>query len=181
MTLDWFRLSLVFALLACCSLHAKEVTSAWFADGKFIEESESQRMTNGIGGRLDFTEDPDFLKNWRTHWNSVSSVKRLESVYIVLFIVCNYDQEQHIAYDLTIKGPTGSVCVSFTNLAAAKQNAVPTTSTHVAEPTIRLGPRFTIFTTDPPDPAGIYTVEVVLHDRLRKTNLKLTKRLNVIK
>lgn len=163
------------------SLHAKDVTSAWFADGKFFEESESQRMTNGFGGRLDFTDDPDFLQNWRTHWNSISSIKRLKSVGIVLFVACKYDaEEQDSVYDLTIKKPDGSVCICFTNLVAAKHHFYPTTGPHDPKPTLRLSPGFTIFKTDPPDPVGAYTVEVELRDRLRKTTLKLKKQLIVV-
>lgn len=182
MPLRLLRLFLVLVAMACVPLHAKDVTSAWFADGKFIEESVSQRMTNGFGGRLDFTDDPDFLNHWRTHWNSISSVKHLERVYIVLFVACNYDSEpQDAVYDITIKKPDGSVCNRFINCPAVKQRASPATGPHDAQPTLRLSPRFTIFQTDPPDPDGIYTVEVELRDQLRHSTLKLTKQLNVVK
>ncbi|HSY17532.1 MAG TPA: hypothetical protein VK815_04320 [Candidatus Acidoferrales bacterium] len=48
-------LKLFLAFACCLSLPAKDITSIWFDDGKFLEESDSQRMTNGFGGRLDFT------------------------------------------------------------------------------------------------------------------------------
>ena len=63
MHLRLLRLFLTFAMLSCLSLHAKDITSVWFADGKFLEESASQRMTNDFGGRLDFTDDPFFILN----------------------------------------------------------------------------------------------------------------------
>jgi len=176
------RLLLGFALLASLALHAQDVTSAWFADGRFFEESASQRMTNGFGGRLDFTDDPNFILHWRTNWSSISSIKPLERVYIVLFVAGNHDAEdQDVVYDITIKFPDGSVCSHFTNQPAVKQKATPALGLPAAGPTLRLSRRSTVFYTDPPDPAGSYTVEVELRDRLRKTSVKLTKQLNVIK
>lgn len=163
-----------------CSLSAKDVTSAWFAEGKFFEESASQRMTNGFGRRLDFTDDPNFLINWQTNWNSISSIKRLERVYIVLFVADNSGAQAPTAvYDLTIKMPNGSVCAHFTNQPVLKPILNPVLSHADLKPALRLNPHFTIFYTDPPDPIGPYVVEVELRDRLRKTSLKLSKQLNV--
>jgi len=168
------------ATLACLSLPAKDVTSAWFDDGKFFEESASQRLTNGFGGRLDFTDDPNFILHWRTNWNSISCIKPLERVYIVLFVASDYDAEdQDVVYDIIIKFPDGSVCSHFTNQPAVKQKLNSATASPDAKPTLRLSRRSTIFQTDPPDPLGSYTVEVELRDRLRKTSVKLTKQLNV--
>ena len=172
---------IILLLFLCLSLPAKDVTSAWFADGKFFEESESQRMTNDFGGRLDFTDDSDFLQNWRTQWKSISNIKHLKSVGIVLFVACKYEAEaQDSVYDITIKRPDGSNCICFTNLVAAKQHFYPATGSHDLKPTVRLSPRFTIFRTDPQDPIGTYTVEVELRDRLRKVSLKLKKQLFVV-
>jgi len=169
-------------MLACLSLPAKDVTSAWFAEGQFFEESASQRLTNGFGGRLDFTDDPNFILNWHTNWNSISSIKPLERVYIVIFVASNYDAEdQDVVYDITIKFPDGSVCSHFTNQPAVKQKLTTATGLPDAKPTLRLSRRSTIFYTDPPDPLGSYTVEVELRDRLRKTSVKLVKQLNVTK
>jgi hypothetical protein len=164
------------------SFPAKDVTTAWFANGKFIEESEGQRMTNGFGGRLDFTDDPFFILKWQTNWTSISSIKRLEPVYIVLFIADKNDKpEPGVVYDITIKFPNGMVCSRFTNQPVVIQKLSPMTGSPDLKPTLRLSGRATVFQTDPPDPTGIYTVEVELRDRLRKTSVTLTKQLNVIK
>jgi hypothetical protein len=169
-------------MLACLSLPAKDVTSAWFDEGKFFEESASQRMTNGFGGRLDFTADPNFVFTWRTNWNSISSIKRLEPVYIVLFVAGSPNlKSQDIVYDITIKFPDGSVCSHFTNQPAVKPPLTTATAGQDAKPSLWLSRRSTVFQTDPPDPLGTYTVEVELRDRLRQTSVKLTKQLNVIK
>jgi hypothetical protein len=161
---------------------AKDVTTAWFADGKFIEESESQRMTNDFGGRLDFTDDPFFILKWQTNWTSISSIKRLEPVYIVLFIADKNDvPEPGVVYEITIKFPNGMVCSRFTNQPVVIQNISPMTRSPDLKPTLRLSGRATVFQTDLPDPTGMYTVEVELRDRLRKTSVTLTKQLNVIK
>src|SRR5882724_10433463 len=105
MPLRLLNLFLTFIAFACClSLPAKDITSLWFADGKFLEESDSQRMTNGFGGRLDFTTDPDFLNDWRQRWSSVSAINHADGVYIVLFVAGNYDTEdQDSVYDLSVK------------------------------------------------------------------------------
>ena len=181
-----FRLSkllLALATFTCClSLPAKDITSAWFADGKFLEESDSQRMTNGFGGRLDFTTDPDFINTWRQHWNSVSTINRTNGVYIVLFVACKYEvEDQDSVYDLVIKRPDGSVCNSFTNLPAVKQHLTLATVLPDAKPTLKLSPKFVVFQIDPPDPTGTYTVEVELRDRLKGTRVKLKKELLVNK
>lgn len=176
------RFALILAAWTCFSLHARDVTSAWFADGKFFEESASQRMTNGFGGRLDFTDDPSFILHWRTNWNSISSIKPLERVYIVVFVAGNPDAEdQDVVYDITIKFPDGSVCSRFTNQPAVKQKFNPETAPDNPKPALRPSRRSTIFYTDLSDPTGSYTVEVELRDRLRKISVKLTKQLNVAK
>ena len=173
---------MILAAWTCLSLQAEDVTSAWFADGKFFEESASQRMTNGFGGRLDFTDDPSFIIHWRTNWNSISSIKPLERVYIVVFVASNPDAEdQDVVYDITIKFPDGSVCSRFTNQPAIKQKFNPATAPANPKPALRPSRRSTIFYTDPPDPTGSYMVEVELRDRLRKTSVKLAKQLNVTK
>ena len=188
MPLRFLRLFLSFAVLACLSLHAKDITSAWFADGKFLEESASQRMTNDFGGRLDFTDDPFFILKWQTNWTSISSIKRLERVYIVLFVASKNDVgQQDVVYDITIKMPDGSVSSCFTNQPVVyqplrAQPLHPTTDIQDdLKPVLRLNYRATVFYTDPPDPVGIYTVEVELRDRVRKTSVKLTKQLNITK
>ncbi|MDR3460371.1 MAG: hypothetical protein P4N60_23325 [Verrucomicrobiae bacterium] len=176
-------LFITFAAFACClSLPAQDITSAWFAGGKFLAESDSQRMTNDFGGRLDFTADPDFLNGWRQHWNSISTIKHPQGAYIVLFVATKYDSEaQDCVYDLAIKKPDGSVCISFTNLPAVKQPLPPVKHLADAKPTLRLSPKFVVFQLDPPDPVGTYTVEVELRDRLHKTSVKLKKELLVNK
>jgi len=183
MPLRLLNLFLTFIAFACClSLPAKDITSIWFDDGKFLEESDSQRMTNGFGGRLDFTTDPNFLNDWRQRWSSVSAINHADGVYIVLFVAGNYDtEEQDAVYDLIVKQPDGSVCVNFTNLPAVKQPAIIFKHLVDAKPTLRLSPKFTIFQIDPPDPTGTYTVEVELRDRLKGTRVKLKKQLVVNK
>jgi len=177
------KLFLALAVFTCClSLPAKDVTSAWFADGKFLQESDSQRMTNDFGGRLDFTDDPDFLNNWHQHWNSVSTIKHPDGVYIVLFVAAKYDLEaQDSVYDLTVKKPDGSVCIHFTNLPAVKQPLLLIKHLPDPKPILRLSPKFTVFQIDPPDPVGTYNVEVELRDRLKGTSVKLKKELLVNK
>jgi hypothetical protein len=177
------RLLTCFLAFACCiPLPAKDITSAWFADGKFLEESDSQRMTNGFGGRLDFTDDPDFLNTWHQHWSSVSTIKHPEGVYIVLFVAAKFDlEEQDSVYDLVIKRPDGVVCNSFTNLPAVKQPLLLIKNLPDPKPTLRLSPKFVVFQIDPPDPVGTYSVEVELRDRLKGTSVKLKKELLVNK
>jgi hypothetical protein len=180
-----FSVKMKTCLLLCLlslSLQAKDITSAWFADGKFLEESDSQRMTNDFGGRLDFTDDPDFLNNWHQHWNSVATIKHPDGVYIVLFVAATFDLEaQDSVYDLTIKRPDGIVCNHFTNLPAVKQPLPIIKHLPDPKPTLRLSPKFVVFQIDPPDPAGIYIVEVELRDRLKGTSVKLKKELLVNK
>ena len=183
MTLHPLRFFLIFTVLGLrLASHASDLTSAWFADGKFLEESDSQRMTNGFGGRLDFTDDAGFLNGWRTHWNSITSTKHVDGVYIVLFVACRYDDEpQDSVYDLTVKYPNGTVCLHSTNLPAVKQPLHLTQHLADAKPTLKLSPKFVAFQIDPPDPVGTYTVEVELRDRLKGASVKLKKELLVTK
>ena len=169
-------------LLLCLSLQAKDLTSDWFSNGKFIQESESQKMTNEFGGKLDFTDDANFLTGWREHWHSVSTINHTNGVYIVLFVASKFEaEEQDSTFDLTIKNPDGSTYACFTNLTAAKQHYYPATGPHNLGPVLGLSPRFTILQIDPQDPVGTYTVEAVLRDKLRKNELKLQKQLVVKK
>jgi hypothetical protein len=166
----------------CLSISAKDITSLWFADGKFLQESESQRMTNDFGGKLDFTDDADFLNDWRQQWNSVSSIKHSGGVCIVVFVATKYEMEaQDCVYDLMVTYPNGTVCLRSTNLPAVKQSFPPFTDPKALKPTLRLSPKFVAFQIDPPDPAGTYSVEVELRDRLRNKVVRLKKELMVAK
>jgi hypothetical protein len=168
--------------LLSVSLQAKDAMSNWFSNGRFIQESESQKMTNEFGGKLDFTDDANFLTDWREHWNSVSNINHTNGVYIVLFVASKFEvEEQDSTFDLTIKKPDGSIYACFTNLTAAKQHYYPATGPHELNAMLEPSSSFTILQIDPQDPVGIFTIEAVLQDKLRKNVVKLQKQLVVEK
>lgn len=175
--------AMILLFLLGLSLPAKDVTSAWFVDGKFTEESDCQKMTNGFGGRLDFTDDPNFLNDWRKSWNSISAIKHGGGLYAVLFVVDDTEAETNLVYDLTIMKPDNSPYISFTNLPALKS---PINLGHASRPVpapsiLKLSPRFTIIQIDPQDPAGVYTVEAVLKSKAKQIQIKLKKQFTVYK
>ena len=154
------------------------MTAHWFTKGHFIEESESQRMTNGFGGRLDFTTDPDFLNHWRERWHPVSGIRHAGGLYVVLFLVSNPMAQEDYTFDLTLKNPAGEISTLATNQVASKHPFILGDSPENVTKLV-LCPQFTAIQMDPPDPLGTYTVELLLRDNLTKKSLILRRQFTV--
>jgi hypothetical protein len=168
-------------MVLCSSLHAADGFSQWFAHGRFIQESSSQKMTNGYGAKLDFTTESDFLNNWRTHWKSVSKIKHNAGIYIVVFFV-NVNQIPHtdndFTFDITIRKPDGSTYASMTNMRAPRYRG-PATGPMTDSRRLDLAPNFVTVQIQPKDPAGAYLVEAMVKDNLNRVSFRLEKQLTV--
>lgn len=170
-------------IVLCSSLHAANGFSQWFANGRFIQESSSQKMTNGYGAKLDFTTEGDFLNNWRTHWKSVSKVKHNTGIYMVVFFV-NVNAIPHadkdITFDITILKPNGSIYASFPDMAAPPYRG-PITGPMTDSRCLDLAPHFVAIQIQPKDPAGAYLVEAMVKDNIHRISFRLEKQLMVEK
>ena len=166
-------------LLLFCALstQAADISEKWFTHGRFIQESESQRTTNGLSARLDFTVDPNFLTDWRQNWTSVSTIKHDGGLIVVLFVATDPSVPEDYSFDLRVLKPDGTIDSFSTNQVAVKHSGNPDSGPGQ----LHLEPchKFTEIDIDPPDPYGDYTVEVVLRDNATKKSLTLKKTFNV--
>lgn len=170
--------STLLLLLFAVSVHAADISEKWFANGRFIEESDSQRTTNGMSARLDFTIDPNALTDWREKWTSVSSIKHDGGLIVVLFLATDPSVPEDYSFDLRVLQPDGKVVNISTNQVAMKHTGNPGRPSQVhLEPSNKV----TEIDIDPADPYGVYTVEVVLRDNASKKSMTLRKSFTVEK
>ena len=170
--------TVLLLLLFALSAQAADISEKWFAHGRFIEESESQRTTNGLTAKLDFTLDPNFLTNWRQNWTPVTTIKHTGGLLAALFIATDPSVPEDYSFDLRVLEPNGTIVNISTNQVAIKHsgNLGGPSQLHL-EPS----PKFTEIDIDPPDPYGVYIVEVVLRDNATKKSLTLRKSFTVEK
>lgn len=166
-------------LLFALSAHAADVTDKWFANGRFIEESESQHTTNGLSAKLDFTLDPNFMTDWRQNWTPVTTIKHTGGLIAVLFIATDPAVPEDYSFGLRVLEPDGTIVNISTNQVAIKHAGNPANGSSQ----LHLEPcrKFTAIDIDPPDPYGVYIVEVVLRDNATKKSLTLRKSFTVEK
>ncbi|HEX7654314.1 MAG TPA: hypothetical protein VF607_12465 [Verrucomicrobiae bacterium] len=163
----------------CLPAAGKDVTTEWFANGQFLETNPAQQLTNHFGGRLDFTDELNPALTIATNWTSLVSVRKLDSVLIVVFVACDDAQEQDITGELTIRQPNGTICIHHPPAPLFQAKPTKLNLSPAPLPSLHLGTHNTIFMTDPGDAIGKYQVEVILRDRLRHQEVCLTKTLNV--
>jgi len=160
-------------------LMAEDSVQDGFANGKFIQETESQKATNGFAGKLDITDDPNFFADWQKHWHPVSTFKHGDEFYIVVFVADRPNGLMDSVYDLTIFNPEGKPYITRTNMVALKHPLFPSSgpdSTYLKPSSRLVGLHL-----DPDDPVGEYKVHVVLKDKVTKTELNLEKKFTVEK
>ena len=171
--------TVLLLLLFALSVQAADISEKWFANGRFIQESESQYTSNGLTAKLDFTLDPNFLTNWRQNWTPVTTIKHTGGLLVALFIATDPAVPENYSFDLRVLEPDGTIVNISTNQVAIKHAG--NLDNGSSQLHLELCPKFTAIDIDPPDPYGVYTVEVVLRDNATKKSLTLRKSFTVEK
>jgi hypothetical protein len=185
--------ALAILALVCISLRAAEtnqpVSSSSTNAGALpanefnvSKDSESQKATNGFGAMLFLTEDKKFFDAWEDstppHFTPVSTARRGVPVFTVVIFAgpgLRPNGEADVTFDITVRKPDGSVYAEQKNVVASQDRADPSPKAlHLARD--YMGIRI-----EPKDPAGNYTVEAVVRDRVKKVELRLQQRFIVKK
>lgn len=152
-------------------------TAGWHdSGGKPVAETEVMKSKDDFGGSLLATTDDNWEKKWNTppetkpNFNKAGIVPYGKKIYILTFFANpKLDQQgkANVRCDLRISAPTGKVSFEqkdATCFAGAMQGSPFA---------LRLSAPVVAFSGDPDDPAGTWSVEVMLRDAVRNVELPL--------
>jgi len=181
-----------FAMLffLCGTLYAADTNSAspsatnggWRVDGKPTDDSEARTSTNGFGAMLFMTEDERMFADWDKpgvpHFTPVSVARRGVPICTVVIFVgggLKTDGKAAVTFDVVIRKPDGSVYGKEKDLLGVQDKI------DSAPGALQLSRDYMCVRIEPKDPVGIYTVEVVVEDHVKKLELRLKRRFTVEK
>jgi len=182
---------LAILFLLCGTLYAADTTNSvspaatkggWHVDGKPLDDSEAHTSTNGFGAMLFLTEDEKMFANWDgpggPHFKPVSVARRGVPVCTVLIFVgagLKSDGKADVTFDVVVRKPDGSIYGKDKDMVGAQDQIDP------APRALQLARDYMGIRIEPKDPAGIYTVEVLVRDNVKKVELRLKQRFTVEK
>lgn len=169
------RLLTVFIAM---SLSWSSVHAGYWKDSKGnpSPDTESRRSIGGFGGSLLITSDPDWEKKWNTSpetipvFSAAKVVTQGKRIFTLIFFAnpkLDANHEANITCDLKVTRPDGTESINqrdtvcFQGHPKGKPNSL-----YLAAPVID-------FIGEPGDPTGIWTVDVILKDNLRKVVMPL--------
>ncbi|MDD5350572.1 MAG: hypothetical protein PHQ12_10210 [Chthoniobacteraceae bacterium] len=145
----------------------------WQQNGQPIGDQPNMKVRNGFGAQLFLTEDTAFFENWNKpatpHLHNVTQARRNIPVHTVLLLTNpGLDANTaNVTADITVLKPDGSVYANTPNVTCwkGKYNA-PSANLQLAQGhmAIRI---------EPQDPAGHYTVRILIRDRVKQVEIPL--------
>jgi hypothetical protein len=168
------------ALVIAMSVSA--VFAQWTENGKRVPDVSWRQQKNGFGVLLLVIDKPkEFNESWSKPGRSVpvsmtETIKRNEpGVAVVIFNGCPEDANGtcNVVADLRMLRPDGSLGVEMKNKAFWLGKPAPH-APKIQRATTALGFKF-----DSSDPAGEYTVQVDVHDRVKGVTFALERRFRV--
>ena len=146
------------------------------SDGKSIAATESMKSKDDFGGSLLATTDDDWEKKWNTpaeskpNFNKAAIVPYGKKIYILTFFAnpkLDPQGRANVRCDLRIFTPSGKVSLE-------QKDAICFAGAIQGSPYAqRLSAPVVAFSGDPDDPAGTWSVEVMLRDAVRNVELPL--------
>jgi hypothetical protein len=165
-----------FALAAFSSLGAAEDFGWRGPDGKFEPDTEFRKSSQGFGGLLLTTSDPDWEAKWNTpehetpSYKEATTVRRGETVYTLIFLVnpkIDGKGQVNVRCDLKVTRPNGSVSIDEKNVECLG-GALPGNPLNM-----RLAAPVLGFIGEATDPIGTWQVDVTLRDVPRGVTMSL--------
>lgn len=146
----------------------------WLQDGKPVSDCDNVKSTNCFGGQIWIINDESFFDNWsKPETPKVPITKtalRNKPVFIIfLFMNPGLDQESKadVTADVIIKSPDGKIYGDFKDIEIWKNiYQGPRNS-------IQLGVGTLTIEIEDNEQLGIYTVEAILRDKIKKISLEL--------
>jgi len=147
------------------------------AKGNPAPDTEFRRSKNGFGGWLLVTPDTDWQKKWETspeiipHFNGSDTVERGKQLFILTFFSnpkTDSNGTADVTCDIDVTRPNGTSSVHQVDAICFRGKLEGDASN------VRLSAPILSFTGEPNDPAGKWTVRVILKDNQRQVALPLT-------
>ena len=139
-----------------------------------VSNTDNIRASGNFGAQLWLTENADFFQNWRKPdaptINPVQIAQRGQAIYTVVIFygeASTPSGQGNVSYDVSVLRPDGTsydkrdAMIGFQNLAPADNRE------------LQLGRNYLNITIGADDPAGLYTVNVTVHDNVSKVDLPL--------
>ena len=172
-------LGIVFML--CGTLYAADSTNTSTPVGAPLKaDSIALGETNGFGVQFFLVEGEKFFSDWEKpeppRIAPISVGKRgVPICTAVIFVGAGLkpDGSADVTYDTVVRKPDGSVYANDKNLVGAQGKIDP------APKALQLARDFTGIRIEPKDSAGVYTVEVVVRDNVKKVELRLMRKFTV--
>jgi hypothetical protein len=168
--------------LLCCTLHAADTTNVGGSVTPSKDGGIALAQTNGFGVQFFLVEGEKFFADWEKpeppHIAPVSIAKRgVPICTAVIFVGAGLrpDGTAEVTYDTVVRKPDDSVYARDKDLVGAQEKIVPSPKA------LQLARDFTGIRIEPKDPAGVYTVEVVVRDKVKKVELRLKRSFTVEK
>jgi hypothetical protein len=137
---------------------------------------------NGFGVQFALTEDESLFANWDKpvppHYTPISVARRGVPIFTVVIIAgagSLPDGTADVTFDAVIHKPDGSVYGTQTDMVGVQSRIDPSPKT------LQLCRDYMGVRIEPKDPAGTYTVEVVVRDKAKKLTLHLKRTFTVEK
>ena len=172
------QLFVIAVVLSCTLSHAQDFL--WHdKDGKTVPDNDHQKTRDGFGAMMLFTDDEKVFENWQKpeqpKIRNISTAQRGVPVHVLLIFASpgrDAEGKSNVTYDAKALKPDGSVYSEFKDLVALKGAGPPSGY-------LQLSPAAMAIRIEPEDPAGSYTVEIVVRDNVRKVELKLKDKFTV--
>ena len=136
----------------------------------------SRGEANGFNGMLLVTPDADWQEKWNTpssvtpHFTTATEVARGGKVFVLTFLAnpgLDAQGMANVTCDLEVIRPDGSRSSSQDDVDCFKAKPQgPSSNVYLAAPVV-------VFSGDPEDPAGVWTVRVTLRDKVRHASVPL--------
>jgi len=174
------RILTIAILTLCAACHAEDFV--WRKDGKPIADTDNQKARDGFGAMLLLIDDKKFFDDWKKpdppRFRTITNATRMVPIHATVIFAGagrNADGEAHVTCDVTIRKPDGSVYGEQTGLVATQGRQTLSSSL------LQLARDRLVVRIEAHDPAGIYTVEVTVRDKVRMVDLRLRERFTVSK
>jgi hypothetical protein len=149
-------------------------SNSWRLDGKAVADTPNMKSKGDFGAQLFLTESAQFFEDWNKpdtpRLPTLEKARRNVPIFAaILFVDPGVDASgaANVTCDITVRKPDGAVYGEQKGVVGWKGNYnVPAHNLQLTEG--RMGIRI-----EPQDPSGVYTVDVVVRDNIRKIELPL--------
>lgn len=135
--------------------------------------TDNVKAVGNFGAQLYLVGDEGFFQDWKKPTTPniapVALAVRGQSIYtVVIFYGPSQDSKglSNVSYDITVRRPDGSVFTERKDMIGW-QNLAPD------ERELQLGRNYIGINVGPSDPAGLYTVDLLIHDNIARVDLPL--------